>query len=402
MRTPSVSSFDPRYAVVLAACMTQFTVIGCVFAYGVFLPVLEAEFGWSRLLLSSCTSGAFLVSGTLAIFAGRLSDVYGPRPVLAVTGVVYGLGYVFLSQIAEAWQLFMIYGLFIGIGIASHDVVTLSTIAGWFSNRRGTMTGLVKVGTALGQISIPPVAALLIASYGWRTTFVVMGITCLALLLCSAFLFKRPPQPPTADGAGHGVAGYSFQQARQTRQFWTICGIQFLFFPSVVTVPLHIAAHGTDIGMTIETAALLLSVLGGCSIIGRLMIGNFIDRIGAQRSYVVCFVLLIGCLIAFMFIELSWMLFVVVAFYGVGHGGLFTVVSPAVAEYFGMRAHGAIFGVVLFCGTAAAAFGPIFAGWIFDVTGSYFTAFAALAFLALVGLVLTLSLRPLEPEAAFA
>ncbi len=382
---------DQRYLIVLGACLTQFTVIGLLFSYGLFFKALEVEFGWSRTLLSSCTSFAFLVMGVLAFFGGRLNDRYGPRLVLAVAGTLCGLGYALLSQVTQPWQLFAIFGLFIGVGMGSHDVVTLSTIARWFRQRRGIMTGVVKVGTALGQIAVPPIAALLIAAYDWRLALIVLGAAAIAVLLGAASLMKSPPAGP-GSGNGTEAAGHLFHEARSSRTLWTICAIQFLFFPTLTTIPLHIVVHGMDLGMSTALAAFLLSVLGAASVAGRLTIGALVDRIGGRRALVVCFVPLIASLLAFLLISAPWVLFAAVTVYGFAHGGFFTVMSPTVAEYFGLRAHGAIFGLVLFFGTLGGAAGPVLAGRIFDLTASYTMAFTTLAALAAMGLLLVLRL----------
>jgi MFS family permease len=382
---------DSRYLVVFGACLTQFTVIGLLFSYGLFFKVFEVEFGWSRTLLSSCSSLAFLMMGILAMGAGRLSDKFGPRRVLAFTGVVFGLGFALISQVTEAWQLFVIFGVFIGLGLSTHDVVTLSTIGRWFERRRGIMTGVAKVGTAVGQMAVPPVTALLILSLGWRVAVIILGLSAAILLLIAAFSMKNPPAPagPEADATKSGL---TFTQARQTRVFWTMCIIQLMFFPSVSTVPLHLAVHGMDLGMTAAKAATLLSVIGAASIAGRLAIGVLVDKIGGRNSYAICFVVLILSLAAMMNITSHLPLFLVVAFYGFGHGGFFTLVAPSIAEYFGMRAHGAIFGTVLFFGTIGGAIAPVLAGLSFDSTGSYFYAFLGLLILAITGLGLAMSL----------
>lgn len=385
---------DPRYLVVFGACLIQFTTIGLLFSYSVLIKEFEAEFGWSRTLLSACQSLAFLMMGVLAIFSGRLSDRYGPRVVLLCTGVLYGVGYGLISQVNSPWQLFAIFGLFIGLGLASHDVVTLSTVARWFETRRGMMTGVVKVGTATGQMTIPPVAAFLIAALGWRTAVVVLGVAAVMLLLTAA-LAIRPAPSKVRQGTAGPREGLTFTEARRTREFWTLCAIQFLFFPTLTTVPLHIVVHGTDMGLTVAVAATLLSVTAAGSVVGRLTVGTLIDRITGRRAYVVCFVPLIGSLVAMSAISSPWPLFVTVAIYGFAHGGFFTVVSPTVAEYFGTRAHGTSFGAVLFFGTIGGAIGPILAGRAFDVTGSYTFAFIGLAAMAAIGLGLAVSLpRP--------
>ena len=181
-----------RYKVFAGACLTQFLVIGFLFSYGVFFSAFEMEFGWSRTLLSSCSALAFFVMGVLAIIAGRLSDRYGPRLVLGFTGLMYGLGFILMSQITQPWQLLMIFVVFIGLGMGTHDVVTLSTVARWFPNGRGFITGLVKLGTAAGQMILPPITAFLILTYGWRSSLVILGLFAAITLLAAAMLMSRP------------------------------------------------------------------------------------------------------------------------------------------------------------------------------------------------------------------
>jgi MFS family permease len=188
------------------------------------------------------------------------------------------------------------------------------------------------------------------------------------------------------------VSGSSIREVRGDRKLWMICAIQFSFFTSLTTIPLHIVVHGMDLGMTATVAASLLSVMGAASIAGRLTVGTLVDRIGGRRAMMLCLVPLIASLLVFPSTSAMWLVFVGVVIYGFGHGGLFTVMSPTVAEYFGLKAHGAIFGIVVFFGTIGGASGPILAGRIFDLTGSYTLAFIALAALATFGMILVLKL----------
>ncbi|MEM9139123.1 MAG: MFS transporter, partial [Pseudomonadota bacterium] len=268
--------------------------------------------------------------------------------------------------------------------------VTLSTVARWFDKRRGLMTGVVKSGTAAGQVCIPPIAALLIAGVGWQKAAMIMGAAAAVVLVFAASLMSLPPKSVAQSGAPQ--VGLTLAEARRTRIFLSMCALQFLFFPTLTTVPLHIVVYGIDLGLTPAEAALLLSVTGAASVLGRLVVGGFSDRIGGRLGYVLCFAPLILALSALLLIQTSGLLFVIMAVYGFGHGGCFTVVSPTVAEFFGTRAHGAIFGPVLFFGTIGGASGPILAGWIFDVTGAYTLAFATLLGMLIAGLTLALTL----------
>ena len=382
---------DPRYPIVFGALVTQFTIVGLLFSIGLFFDVFEEEFGWPRTILSGSTSLAILVMGLLAYVGGRISDRYGPTVVLGATGMLYGVGFALISVIGAPWQLVALFGIFLGLGLATHDVVTLSTIARWFGPRRGMMTGVVKVGTATGQMVLPPLTALLMVAIGWRYSALALGYGAAALLLFAAYWMEAPPKSRSS-ARPMERRGPPFAEVRRSRAFWTLCATQLLFFPSLVTVPLHIAVHGIDLGMTRTTSAILLTVIGGSSIVGRMTVGTLVDRIGGKNAYVLSLVPLVAGLLALLMVETHWLLFAVVALYGFAHGGLFTVVSPTVAEFFGTRAHGAVFGGIVFFGTIGAAIGPIMAGRIFDVTGSYAWAFTGLAVMGVIGLGLVLSL----------
>ena len=137
--------------------------------------------------------------GILAFFTGRLSDTYGPRPVLAFTGVAYGIGYMLMSQVTQPWQIVLIFATFIGLGMGTHDVVTLSTVARWFQKGRGVVTGLAKVGTALGQMAMPPIAAFLVIKYGLQGALVILGIAAGLVLVFAALLMSHPPKSETSE-----------------------------------------------------------------------------------------------------------------------------------------------------------------------------------------------------------
>jgi MFS family permease len=157
---------------------------------------------------------------------------------------------------------------------------------------------------------------------------------------------------------------------------------------------LHIVPHAIDLGLSPTKAALVLSTIGSVSIAGRMVFGLLIDKLGTRNAFVLCLTPLVICLVWLQTIINADLLYIFAVLYGFSHGGLFTVVSPTVAEYFGTRAHGAIFGLILFSGTLGGSAGPIVAGMIFDSSGSYSAAFITLAVLASIALLLAWSLKP--------
>ena len=389
---------DRRSVVVAGAFLVQAVTIGFMFAYGVFFSELEQEFGWSRTMLSTASSVGFLSMGLLAIVAGRLNDRFGPRWVLTVTGLFTGLAYLLMSGISQPWHLFLIYAGLVGVGLAAHDVVTLSTVARSYPRRRGVMTGIVKVGTATGQMLIPLLVVLVMAKIGWRDTFVVMGISGAIVLCLGAWMTGADTAARSSDAqAKTESTGFAFAQARATPQLWLLCTMQFFHFSSLTTIPVHIVPHGIDSGMTAAAAATLLSTIALSSIVGRMLVGLSVDKMGGRASFVICLTPLALSLLVLVFIDNIGLFYVFAFFYGFAHGGLFTVVSPTIAEYFGLKAHGAIFGTVVLFGTLGGAAMPIIAGMIFDRAQSYQLAFAMLSAMAIASLICATRLRPPLP-----
>lgn len=386
-----------RYIVVAGGCLVQFTVIGFLFSFSIYFPEIEKELGWSRTLISLGLSLSTLAMGSFAILGGRLSDRLGPRRVMLASGVIYAFGIFLLSLMTAPWQYLLIYTMLLGVGLATHDVVTLSTVGKWFDKKRGLMTGVVKTGTAAGQVLVPPLAAVLIAWVGWRGGLMWFSVGALVLLVMAALMLRAPSEAEARAASSAPGGGLSYSEARKTRTFWTIAIVQVLFFPTMMTVPFHLGVHAQDLGRSPEQAALLLSVLGGASVAGRLVLGSAADRLGGKNAYLIALTGLFAALSLLPFVTTPVALTAVVALYGVGHGALFVIPSPTVARYFGMRAHGQIFGTVIFSGTLGGAVGPTLAGWIFDTWGSYTPAFLILAACALVAIVLVLTLPKPEP-----
>jgi MFS family permease len=125
---------------------------------------------------------------------------------------------------------------------------------------------------------------------------------------------------------------------------------------------------------------------------GRFMAGVAIDRIGNRRSAIICYIMLMAAFLWIQVAEAFWMLILFAIIYGIAHGGLFTVISPIVAEYFGVRAHGALFGIVFFSSMVGGAVGPVIAGHIFDTTSSYSLAFWVCIAVTALALALVISL----------
>lgn len=396
--------------IIFAACFTiQAVGIGSYVAYGVFFNALISEFQWSRAAISGASSLAFFMMGFVGMLIGRLNDRYGPRLLMSITSLFFGAGLILMSQVNSIQQLYVFYGVLLGIGLSSIDVIALTTIARWFSLRRGAMTGLVKVGTGAGQFTIPLIASFLIGVVGWRQTYLILGLAASCILLGIAQVLKRDPQDFKDMGrrnssSDQGINKFegrsiSFEKSRKTYQFWNLCIINFLIVFCLISIIIHLVPHARDIGLSIGHAAGVLSTVGGVSMIGRFVSGLAIDRYGSTRIMAASLLLLIISLLWLQVAASLWMLFLFACIYGLAHGGLFTAISPIVAEIFGIKAHGTILGIVVCFGTTGGAIGPIFTGQLFDMTGSYAIAFYTFVIMNICSFGLLALLKPIKHRA---
>jgi len=390
--------------IITGSCFSiQAVGVGVYISYGVFFNPLMEEFGWPRAAISGASSAAFFIMGLFGILIGRLNDKFGPKILMSIAAVFFGMGFCLMSQINSLWSLYLYFGLIFGIGLSAVDVIALSTIARWFAKKRGKMTGLVKVGTGAGQFTFTILASFLISGFGWKNAFIFMGsFSFIALLVIAQFLKRdpgtiyhlnavTPEQVPESQDQG-----LSFSTALNTRELWLIGMVNLLVVFCLMSILIHIVPHARDIGIPPHKAAGILSTIGAVSMLGRFLSGMFIDRTGSKQVYCICFLLLIISLIWLTKADTLWRLYAFACIYGIAHGGFFTAISPIMVELFGLRAHGSLLGIVVFFGTTGGALGPIFTGFLFDMTRSYITAFYILLIISCItfGLLLCLRGRP--------
>ncbi len=406
--SPLTDTNKPRffYGYVVVALVFLILVVlgGTMYTFGVFFKPLSGEFGWG----SAATSGAFslymVLRGLFYIATGRLNDRFGPRVVMSGCGFFLGLGYLLMSQASAIWHLYLFYGVVIAIGMSGGFVPLTSTVARWFVKRRGLMTGIAVAGIGAGTMIVPPAASWLISNYGWRTSYAVIGFVILAVVISAAQFLRRNSgqmrelphrhKGVQEESSNLEVAGFSLQEAMGTRQFWLLCAAYFGFGVFLQAIMVHIVPHSTELGISATAAASIFVAIGGLSIVGRVVMGSTSDRIGSKSALIICFILATAALTWLLVAEEMWMFYLFAVVFGFAYGGLVAVQSPLVADLFGLSSHGVIFGVITFILGIGGAVGPVLAGSIFDITGSYNPAFLVCSALSVISLILALCLAP--------
>lgn len=357
------------------------------YPFGIFLKPITEEFNWDRGALTGALAVSILVSGAIGILAGRLSDRYGPRPIVTIGGLLSGIAFLLLPLINALWHAYLILGILIGIGGVFTLIPIMSLIPRWFTKRVGIAMGITMAGLGVGGIITPPITQLLISTYDWRWACVALGLLTIIIIIPVAQFLKHSPQRAGLKPYGEGeiiegkqspsssMKGFSLKQAIRTKGFWFFGLVQTfgLFYTSTVMV--HIVPHASDTGIPEVSAAVILSVIAVFAVIGRLIVGFISDKIGGRKALTVCLILMILSAVWLLSAEEIWMFYVFAVIFGFANGGFTTLFSVVTAELFGLASLGAIIGGFVIFATLGEALGAPISGTIFDITGSYRVAF---------------------------
>jgi MFS family permease len=394
--------------IVTAASFAIMTVAwGANRTFGVFLDPMVREFGWTRAGFSGAFTLGMINLGLISLLAGRLMDQFGPRALLIACSLFLGAGYALSARIENLWHLYLYYGIFTGIGMSGAWAPTMSVVPRWFVKNRSLMSGLLAAGPAIGIAAFPPLFSLLLELLGWRLSFLLLGTLSFLVIFLAALFMKRDPAEIGLSPYGAGqssVSGkrlqegeISFGEAVRTRTFWLLIIISFCDFLLINVIAVHIVPHAIQLGISPIQAATVLSLAAGVSIPGRVFMGGLADRIGNRPGFNVCLILSVTAFFVLQFSQTLGMLYFFAVLYGLGLWATGAILSPYIADLFGLKSHGSIFAGMVFSGTLGGGLGPMFVGYTFDMTGSYRLGFL---FCLLASLAAWIALRMAKPVRA--
>lgn len=405
-RPPNTPRFFYGFIVAAASFFVMFSSYGARFSYGIFFKPMGHELQFSAAITSAAYSISFLIEGIFSLISGGLADRFGPRIVLSISSLLVGAGYCLMPLVQNQWQLFLFYGVIVGVGMGAMFVPLVSMTARWFNARRNLMTGLVSSGAGVGILIIPSSAALLISNYGWRSSFAIVGGVVLIIVFAAAQFMKRDPAKigtvaygeigiPVADSLVP-TEEFDFKKAVRIPQFWVVFGMVFWFGVFIMTYNVHIVPDAIQSGMNPNTAARIMATSGALLIVGRIVLGSAADKIGNKRIFILCFALSACAFLFIVSMHTHWAFFILAAFIGFSQGGIGTSQSPLIASLFGLRSHGLILGFIGFGFTIGAALGPLLAGLVFDWTGHYRIALIICAVASMSAFIFASLIRPIK------
>ncbi|HUN47006.1 MAG TPA: MCT family MFS transporter [Stellaceae bacterium] len=385
------------WIVVWAAFAVMLLGFGAAYSFTIFFGPLQEEFAASRGSLSL----AFSIAGGLWFFLGALSgplaDRYGPRGTTLFGMAAAGLGLLIVSRAQALWQIYLGFGVCMGVGVGFSYVPAIGVVQRWFVRRRGFASGVAVSGIGVGTLAVPPLAALLLGAIGWRWAAALLGLIVILGGALAAWLLEDDPHrrglAPDNDALDAAaprpvLSGRTLPEALRSRAFIAL----FLAFMSAslgLFIPfVHLVPYAEDHGIAHRTAVLLVSGIGLGSTGGRFLLGGVADRIGRRLSFALMYLGMALMLLWWLVSGTGWQLAVFALVFGTCYGG-FVALAPAVTvDYFGAKSAGAIIGA-LYASVGVGTFaGPLLAGIAFDLTQSYTLPILVSAVTMFLGLLL--------------
>ncbi|KUY96632.1 MULTISPECIES: MFS transporter [unclassified Burkholderia] len=381
--------------VVAAAFAVTFVGFGSAYTFSAFVESLQHDFAASRGQISLVFSLAGFLYFGFGIVSGPLADRFGSRR-LAVAGMLLtAAGLAAAGGAHTLLQVYVAYGLGVGLGVGCAYVPAVGAVQRWFVRRRGFASGLAVAGIGVGTLVMPPLASALIAHVGWRGAYVTLAAIAVVVGAGMSLLIENDPRGrgllPDGDAArvqsGDGLpgaassapAGATVREAVTSRPFASLYAACLVCSFGVFVPFVHLVPYALDHGVAPSTAVLLLGAIGVGSTAGRFFLGGVADRFGRRASLLAMFAGMAAALVAWAGAGSVATLAAFALVFGVFYGGWVAVLPAVVMDYFGGRNVSAIIGMLYTSVAFGTLIGPAAAGFIYDAGGGYLVPILASA-----------------------
>lgn len=385
------------------------------YSFGVFLSYMSTEFGWGRAVVGGALSVTLLASGLPGPVIGASINRFGPRLNMILGNCLAGVGLVSMSFATEVWQLYLFFGVLVGLGTGFGMYIPCTTIVNnWFVKRQALAMALLLSAGGLAGFAFPPLVTRLLASVGWQGTWLTLAavhftssVVVGGLILvrdrpddghrhrgtASAAVAEAGDSQRPASGTEDGPDDWHLRDLMRSPPVRLIAVIYITSFFAISTLTAHQVAYLRDLGYSPITAAFTFSIMAGSTLLGRLAFGALGSRYDMRRLVVAFYGIQLAALVILLIAPSLSLIYAYAVLFGISFGGLTVAAPTLIGAYFGRARFVKILSIVFPLGIAVEALGPIMAGAIYDVTGTYVVAFAAVVIPCAAGLAYSISVR---------
>jgi sugar phosphate permease len=377
----------------------------------ILIVPLQNEFGWNRAVISVAVSINLILFGLMGPFAAALMDRFGLRAVTVGALITISAGALATTVMTAPWQLYLLWGVVVGIGTGCMASVLAATVAArWFVQRRGLVLGALTAAGATGQLIFLPGLGYLAQTSGWRYSAVVVAIAAVAVVpIVAIFLRNRPSDLglraygateadsiPTNTGSPILNAFRGLRLGVRSRDFWLLGGSFFICGASTNgLIGTHLIPASMDHGMPEVAAASLLAVIGVFDVIGTLASGYLTDRFDSRWLLFFYYGLrgLSLLMLPFVFGSPQFALILFIVFYGLDWVATVPPTVQLARRVFGAQNFAIVYGWIFAAHQLGAATIAFAAGAVRTFFGDYQIAFMSSGLLCLLaaGLVLRIA-----------
>ena len=401
-----------------AMCSNAVRQAASVTTLSIFIVPMAGEFGWSRTGISGAVSVGALLGALSAPFIGPLFDRHGSRALLIASALAMSACCVALAGTRGLLWFYVAFGVSRMIFSTPFDLGTSSVAAKWFVRRRALAMALLTTSIGIGLAILPLAAALTIAAAGWRTGWLALAVIVVVFgVVPQWFLLVREPEdvglrpdgdePASraaggADGARAGGAraadvtgeiAFTRAQALRTPTLWLVMAYTLIVFSIQAGVSLHWAPHLVERGISPTITATIVGTFSLAIVLSSLVFGHVGDRVPVHTTLAASAALMALGALAMGAVSGPPLGYAASVLFGAGVGGILTMPSVALANYFGRAHFGAIRGMALPAQVGGQAVGPLLAGLLHDLTGSYASGLATFAALSLLAAAVAMATR---------
>jgi OFA family oxalate/formate antiporter-like MFS transporter len=375
--------------------------LGTYYAWSVFVPSLEREFGWSRTQTSLVPTIDMVMLAAMFMVGGLIQDRIGPRAVAAIGGVLYSAGLLLASFTHSLPVLYLTWGVLVGAGLGFGYLPPITVGSKWFPEHRGLVNGLAIGIFAAGSGIFGPLADKLIDHIGWRATFQVYAVLFFAFTMVGAYLMKDPPAdysaPVSKAATGKPLTHADMPTSRvlTTPTFYLLWAAYALGTTAGTMVISQLVPFARSAGLTAPEAAFAITIGAIGSASGRFFSGWMSDHFGRLltiRGIIVISMIATPTLYVWRedLIAFDILLFLVYYCYGTQ----LSVYTALAGDFWGTRYLATNYGVLLLAWGFAGVIGPVLGSRVFVATGEYQYAFFGSAILAAAAFLMLAIVRP--------